>query len=316
MSAMHLAMILASLGQRFDAGETANFAGALEAVKSKTYDVKYLNLKARDFIPVDGSIPSGADSFSWKSWDWAGMAKILANYADDLPKVDVLAQENTQGIKSLGDSYAYTVQDIRASAMSGMSLDSKRAAAARRAVENLIEQLAAVGNAAAGLPGFLNNTNVPLVTAALGDITGGWDTATASEILEDLHFIVNSVVITTKQTHVPDTLLLPISRYQRIATLTMGGGDNRTVLRVFLENNPYIKNVDQWHYLDTADAAGTGPRAIAYHRNPEVVELVIPQEFEQFPPQAKGLAFEVPCHARFGGVTFYYPLGAVYADGI
>ena len=77
-----------------------------------------------------------------------------------------------------------------------------------------------------------------------------------------------------------------------------------------------ITDVDFWHKLDLADAAGTGPRMVTYQRDPEVLELVIPQEFEQFPPQARNLAFVVPCHARVGGVVVYYPLAIVYTDGL
>jgi hypothetical protein len=55
---------------------------------------------------------------------------------------------------------------------------------------------------------------------------------------------------------------------------------------------------------------------IVYDRNPEVVKLVIPQEFEIQPPQPRNLAFVVPCFARYGGVSWRYPVAACYATGI
>ena len=48
----------------------------------------------------------------------------------------------------------------------------------------------------------------------------------------------------------------------------------------------------------------------------DVVELIIPQEFESFPPQARNLSFVVNCHARVGGVSWRYPLAAAYMDGL
>ena len=54
---------------------------------------------------------------------------------------------------------------------------------------------------------------------------------------------------------------------------------------------------------------------VAYQRDPMVLQLEIPQEFEQFPPQARGLSFVVPCHARIGGVHMHYPLAVAYMDG-
>lgn len=309
-----IAALLEAMGFRADAGETATFARQLEAIKAQTYDVKYVQLKARSFIPLDSSVPSGAESFTWRAYDWFGMAKILANYADDLPKVDIIAAEVTQSIKSLGASYGYTIQDMRASAMAGTQLDVKRATAVRRAIENAIDSLAAFGNSAAGLPGFLNNTNVPVMSGA--PLTGGWTTATSQQILDDLNAIANQVVTQTKGTHAPDTMLFPINRYSLISTKPFNATDSRSVLKVFLENSPYIRNVDQWFSLDAANAGLNGPRVVAYERNPENMELVIPQEFEQFPPQARNLAFEVPCHARIGGVSVRYPLAMVYADGV
>jgi hypothetical protein len=54
---------------------------------------------------------------------------------------------------------------------------------------------------------------------------------------------------------------------------------------------------------------------VAYLRNPEVLELEIPQDFEQFAPERRNLEFIVNCHARCGGVLVYQPLAMAYMDG-
>lgn len=313
----HLETLLKGMGFKADAGETAAFARSLEFIMTKTYDVRYTGLKARKFIPVDSSVPSGAESFTWRGWDWTGMARILANFADDLPKVDAQAAEVTQGIKSIGAQYGYTLQDLRAAAMQpGMSLDQRRAQAARRAIENKIENIAAKGDTLAGLPGFLNNSNVPLLTAGGGVITGNFKASTPSQVLQDLHAIANQVVVTTKESHTPNTMLFPIGLFSYLSTTAMSVNDNRPIMKVFLENSPYITDVDQWAFLDTANAAGNGFRIVCYEKSDEVLGLVIPQEFEQLPPQPKGLSFEIPCHSRNGGVSIRYPLAIIYADGV
>lgn len=300
-------------GRRADAGETAVFARQLQYVKTQTYDIRYPNLKARLFIPVDNSVPSGAESFVWRSYDWAGMASIIANFADDFPMVEVMGAEVIQGCKSIGDAYAYSIQDVRAATFGNTQLDVRRPQAARRAIENKIEQLAALGNSAAGLPGFLNNSNVPVLTAG-GAITGNWASATPAQILADLHYIANSIVNTTNGVHAPNTMILPIALYNLIATTVVNNVTSETILTVFLKNSPYIRNVDQWVYLATAGAANA-TRIVCYDRSPEMLGLVIPQEFETFAPQARNLSFTVPCHARVGGVSIHYPLSLVYADG-
>lgn len=325
LSRNYMAALLVSMGQlhtdsvsadiRKDAGETATFTRALEYVITETYKVEYPDLRARDFIPINSRVPSGAQSFVWRLWDWAGMAKIISNHADDLPTVEIMAAEKAQGIVSVGIGYTYSIQDIRSAQLAGVALETEKAAAARRGHENKIELLAAFGDAATGLPGFLNHTNVPILSAP-GDIDGDWFNPALDprSILADLHKIVSSVRTATLATHSPDTMLLPTSIYDYLTTLQLSQYSEVSVLQAFLRASPYVRNVDQWNLLDTADAAGTGPRIVVYEKNPRIVDLVIPQEFEQLPPQVKGLGFLVPCHSRIGGVCFKYPLAAVYVD--
>ena len=43
--------------------------------------------------------------------------------------------------------------------------------------------------------------------------------------------------------------------------------------------------------------------------------FVIPQEFEQLPPQMVNLMFKIPCHMRVGGIRVSYPKSIVALDG-
>jgi hypothetical protein len=167
------------------------------------------------------------------------------------------------------------------------------------------------------LPGFLNNANVPILAPG-GAFYGDWlnPARTPQQILDDLHFISALVWENTKNTRSANTLLLPTTRFTKLATRRMSDQDSTPILQAFVKNDPYIKNVDQWSRLNTADSLGTGPRACAYSRDGTVVDLVIPLEFTQLPPQAQNLAFKVPCHSRIGGVCIKYPLGLLYVDGI
>lgn len=300
---------------RLDAGETAALAKQLEYVYAKTYDVKYGELKSRRFIPIDTSVDNAAEYFTYRQWDQFGMAKLIANYADDLPRVDALAKEYPAPIKSLGASYGYSVQDMRRAAKAGSQLETRRAAAARRAHEQAFDDIMAFGSADAGILGFLNNPNVPIV----GAVTGAWVStpATPLQIVEDLNTLANSIVLATLETFVPDTLLLDSTSFQLINSMPMSttGDADKTVLRFFLDNTPYIRNVDQWTKLNTAGAAGVS-RAVCYARSEEVLAGVEPQTFEQFPPQWRNLEAVIPTHSRIGGVRVQYPLAVAYMDDL
>ena len=300
---------------RLDAGETAALARQLEHIYAQTYDVKYAELKARRFIPIDTSVDAGAEFFTYRQWNMFGMAKLIANYADDLPRVDSLAKEFPAPIKSLGASYGFSIQDMRRAAMNGSQLDSRRARAARRAHEQAFDDLMAFGNADAGIGGMTNNANVPIVPA----VTGQWVTnlATPLQMIADLNELVNSIVLATLETFIPNTLILDNTSFTRINSTPMSttGDADKTVLRFFLDNNPYITDVDQWNKLAAAGAAGVS-RAIAYNRSEEVLAGVEPQSFEQFPPQARNLEFVIPTHSRVGGVRMQYPLAVAYMDDL
>jgi len=302
-------------GRRFDAGETAFITRQLLFVKARTFDVKYTEFRARDFIPVSHEVPSGAQQWSFWSWDLVGMAKVIANYSTDFESVDVFKSEVITNIKSLGAKYTYTVQDMRAVAMTGPQgggqLDYKRAAAARRAIEAAIDNIAAVGLSDAGFTGLVNNASVPIQTAPVGS----WATATAADMINDLNAVVTKVITQSNGVEIPDTLLLPISEFAIISQTPFSALVPDMALYLFMKNNPYIKNVDQWSKLTNQNSGGTGGRSVCYRRDENAVTLEIPQEFEQFAPQLEGMTYEIPCHARIGGVVFYYPLSAAYLDG-
>lgn len=308
-----LAFVLGLLGCRWDDKFTAVLEKELEYVKTQTYDIVYPEMKARQLIPVSNEADPGAETITYRQWDEFGMAQIISNYGDDLPLIDALVEEFQQKVKGLGAAYQWSIQDIRRAAMSGIPLDQRRARAARRSIEQQIENIAALGNTAAGLRGFAKHPNVPLVAPD----TGTWSTATADQIIGDMNKLATSIVTTNKETFLPDTLVLDISRYNLISTkrISTTGDTHTTVLEAWLRSNPWVRNVGTWYKLATADAAGTGPRLVCYKRDPEVLTLEIPQEFEQMPPQAKNLAFQVPVHARIGGVIVYYPIAMAYMDG-
>ncbi len=314
-----LQMVLASLGMD-DIRQDAKFAAALERqlddIKAATYDIDYPEMKARQFIPVNNSVNTGAKTITYRQWDAFGQAQIISNYADDLPTMDALVEEFTSPIHSIGGAYHWSIQDIRSAAMAGSGLQDRRARQARRSIEQGIENIAALGNAAAGLLGVAKHPNVTVLAATTGD----WQNpaTTGAQMIADMNQMSTAIVTTNKETFIPDTILLDIASFNAFSTrrVSTTGDTNTTAFQAFLASNPYITNVASWNKLSAADATNTGPRAVCYKRDPEVLTLEIPQEYEELPPQAKNLAFNVPCHARTGGVIIYYPLAMAYMDGL
>jgi len=315
----HLQFLLNSMGtgpdgQRWDDKFTAALSRQLEFVKARTFDVVYPEMKARRFFPVSNEADSGAETITYEQWDSFGMANVIANYADDIPESDVLVEEFTAKVKGFASSFKWSIQDLRRSAMANSNLQSRKAMAARRSVENRLEDVGAFGVLNGGLTGGLNNANIPVTPAPVGN----WTLLTpADDIINDLNTLVDAIVVANKETFLPDTLIVPTEKFSILAQkrVSTTGDTGTTILQQFVASNPYINTIESWFKARLADAGGTGPRIMAYKRSPEVLSFEIPQEFETMPPQAKNLAFKVPVHARAAGVLVYYPLACGYMDG-
>lgn len=309
--------------ERLDANETAILTSQLEVMRARVQEIKRPEYKARRLVPITSEVDPGAESWAYMQWDHAGMAKVISNYADDIPTVATFAKKFTASLETLALAYDWSWLDMQRAARAGVPLRARKATAVRDGFEKRIEEIAAIGIVDTGATGLLNNPNVPQINAAAAAAGGNapaWDGAdkTALEILEDLQAAEDAIISTTKGIHAPDTLVLPLShlRILQKTPLYTGAGSNprETILSVFLETSQNIRNIEWWHYCDTAD--GGAQRAVMYKRDPSVVHLEIPLEQQEQPPQTKNLTFEVISVGRIGGVAWEYPLAAVYIDAI
>lgn len=301
---------------RLDANESIYFARELEHIKARSYDIKRAKLSGFELLAVSTEAGAGAETITYTQYDTVGAAKIIANYADDLPRADVNGKQFTSPVRGIGISYGYSVQEIRASEMVGKSLDARKASAAYRGHEETINRLIFTGDSEYDLPGFFTNANVPLyVIPANG--TGStklWVNKTPDQILADMNGIVNSVLTVTKGVHRVNELWLSIENYTYVNTTIRGSMSDKTILQVFLESQPGV-SVKMVLECGGAGAGGTN-RMVALENNEDNVAIELPMMFMQHSAQQVNLEFTVPCESRYGGVIWRYPLSGAFADGI
>jgi hypothetical protein len=307
---------------RLDANETALFGRQLEYISTRIRETKRPELKWRQFVPVISEAPPGAETWSYFLWDAAGMAEIVTNYADDIRRVAVNAKKFSFDIASYALGYDWSVQDLERAAFAGVNYRNRKSDQVRKGFEIKFEKLAAFGQSGMNLKGLLNNPNVPVSAAAVVGGSGVWGSAgkSANDVLNELIAWEDIILNTTKGVETPDTLLLPLAKYRYLQNtpLYTGAGSHpeETIEKVFKSRSRYITGIDWWHQLDTADAPGTGPRALVYKRDEEHVHFELPLAPRELPAQVQGLALSINSWARAGGVIFEYPLSALYIDGI
>lgn len=301
-----------------DSAETVFFARELEHRKAQSYDILRAPLKAFELIPVSTEAGPGADSIVYEQYDSTGIAKLIADYADDLPRADVKGKEFISPVKSVGNSFGYSLQEVRRSAMAGKSLEQRKANAAIRAMREKWNRIAFFGDADTGLPGWLTNPNVPASAVDAGAAVGSpteFEDKTPAEILADLNAAANGIVDLTNGVEQPDTIVLPIKQYTQIATTRADSGTDTTILQYFLQNSPFITRVE-WANELSGVFPGSTDGFIAYRRSPDKITLEMPVMFEMLPVQERGLEYVIPCHSRIGGTLIYYPLSMVFKYGI
>jgi hypothetical protein len=301
--------------RRLDAGETGALARALLHLRAQSIDVIYAKTGFRQVLPLLTSVPEGATTYSVPQYDMVGDAKLITNYADDLPRVNASVLENTVSIKRYGTSYEYSIDDLARAAMAGNMLDSKRQKAAKDILERKHDTLAVFGDSVAGLGGFANNSSVDAVALASA---GTWATKAAAtegyKIHADIVKLCQNIVDDTVGEFKADTLAMTPGMAFLVRTSVMSTTDSRTVIQALRDSGLPI-DILEWQRLGLADAGLDGPRVIAFQRDPNVVEYVAPGGgFTEESPQMQNLAFVVNCHGRSAGTCIYQPKAVSYMD--
>ena len=289
-------------------------ARELETILSRTFDVEYADIKYSQVLPISTEVGNAADSFTYRVFDKTGSMKVIQDRASDLPRADVMRKEVTHPVRSLGSSFAYTVQETRAAALvPGLNLEQRRANAVRRAYEEEVQSIAFFGNSASGLSGFFNSTFVDSATASKWFTDPG---ITTDEMLQLLNASPSAIVNGSNMRETPNTILLPYTAFKVISTTPRSDVSDTTVLEFFLRTNPYITSIEPINQLDALKADGgiKKDRMITYDRSPDKLQLQIAQPLEFLPPERRNLEYTVAAHARIGGVALYYPKSAYYMD--
>lgn len=293
-------------------------------IEPGVYATKYPDIQYRTLIPIDTSAHPFATSVTYFSSDRFGEAGWINGNADDIPRAGTTRNKSETPVYTAGIGYGYGFEEIGRAQMLGINLPADDAAAARRASEEMIDRVALEGDASKGFTGLFNATGVTPVGAQHGN-WGSYNsagTATPDQIVADMNNAILNVFFGTNTTAIADTLLLPWSKFQKIATTRMSSDTDESILSFFQRNNAYTATTGQpltirgLRGLDAAGVSGV-PRMIAYRYSTEVLKLHIPMPHRFLQPwQAGPLRIEVPGVFRLGGLDVRLPREVVYYDGI
>jgi len=292
----------------------AFYLSQLSVNEAKIYQAKYRNIVYQEFVPVDTSDPEWVDEVTYISYDAVTVGKFVGANARDLPQSDINAKKSSIPVGYAGNSYSYSLDELRKSQALNIPLDTAKASMSLRGFQEHCQRLAFRGDADRGMTGLFNNPNVQLSASVLN-----WDTANGPQIIADANAALIEVWQNSAETHLPNVLALPSDRWATLSETRMEAGTDTTVLEFLKKNNLYTAYTGQPltikpnFELKTAGAGGTA-RIMAYELNDENLVMKMPMAWRSLAPQPQGLQIEVPAEYKVGGVEFRYPGSAAYRD--
>lgn len=304
-----------------DANQTAYFKRHLQYSLPEPKDIVYAGFTALSTFGIRAGIPRTASTVSYYQYDKRALAKITAEYATDIPTVEVNGKEFISNVRKLEAKRMYTLEEVwEASDFAGQGIDllEKKAMATREAIAQEHNRLFWVGNSTYGVSGVLSNASIPNAqVAATG--TGSsplWANKTGVLILDDLNNAVTDIVnVTQGVENQPNLLVISPQRFRVMSTKKIDTDNTKTVLDQFRIDNPSITTIVQAPELVGAFQGGTEGFLIG-RNDSRYIELVAPIVYEELTPQPTDTFFQVNAYGRNGGAMIYYPLAFTKKYGI
>lgn len=272
--------------------------------EAKIYETKYRKIVFQDFIPIDTSQPEWVDEVSYISYDAVTVGKFIGANAKDLPQSDLNAAKSTVPVFYGGNSYGYSLDELRKSQQLNVPLDVTKARMTLRGFQEHAQRVAFSGDTDRGITGLFNNANVALTNAAIN-----FTTATGQDLVSYLNDILISVWQDSAETHLANVLAIPSDDFAIISGRRMADGTDTTIIEFLRANNLYTAVTGQpltikpSFELKTAGAGGVS-RYMAYELNDDNLVMHMPMPWRSLAPQPTGLRIEIPCEYKFGGVEF------------
>jgi hypothetical protein len=291
-------------------------------IESQVVEIQYPDIQYPQLIPVDTSANEWAKSITYYSTDKTGRANWFHAAAKDIHIADVERAQHEVGVEMADIGYRYNLEELgQAMMIPGMNLSADRAAAARRAYEEFIDDVALRGKAEKSMYGIMDYPGVTTVLASNESGNTTWDTKSVDGILADVNNALSGVYTGSLTVEMADTILLPINALTTLGTKRIDSTDV-SAMSYLMRNNVYTQitgsplTIRALRGLETAGQNGSG-RMVAYRRDPQVLKMHIPMTHRFMPVWQTGpLVFDVPGIFRTAGLEIRRPGAVRYVDGI
>ena len=299
-------LICEATGQkRTDAG-VAFTVGQLEKMETQIWETLYQSAsEAFELLPVKPSFEPAAEDYSWRLETETGLARVGHEMAGDPPYIDTSLAKFITNVLTIDAAYRYTVGDGQRAGLLGYDHAAAKARAAARAVMRKHNDMAFTGDtdSASNKPKGLFNH--PLLSdTALTD--GDWTTFTAANAYADITDVLDKVSEQSKGVHNPTDLVLSLALYNMASSARIDSTSGQSVLDAVKANYPGLSV----HRVAAASGAGASAkdRIMAFEKNADNLELIVPVLFDETAPQQSFWTFNVGVMGKNAGLILRRPM--------
>lgn len=277
----------------------------MKQILKRQYEEAYPQTSALALFPVTTELAPTTRLFEYHKFDGVASAKIIADYTDDLPTVEAMAELETGTVHRFGNAWFISIDEIKTGAALGSSLSDRKATLAREAHETLLNELVFQGSKPHKIISVFDHPNVTRVTSA------GWkeDPEVADKELTEL---IEQIETITNGRHKVTNIVIPPSKRKllakRMPETTM------SYLDWFKSQNNGI-TIESIAELEDIDGNGT-KAVLAYEKSPMNMSIEVPEAFNMLPMQPKDLHFKVPCTSKATGLIIYRPMTIAILVGV
>ena len=311
------------------------FQRQLEYIQAQSYDTLYPDLMGRECFASNTEGGEGINQITYRSYDKRGKAVVISGKATDLPRVDIDGKEYTIDVRTLGNSFGYSRQELAASRLTGMPLEARKAEVARRTYEEKVNALTWFGEAKNNIGGLFGGpatcpwstiTNTAVAGASGGTNLLAWGAdKTPDEVVADLTTACATMYADTLKIHKPNQIFMSVEKKLYLTNTPRSLQSDMSIMNWFLANNNFIKSAEDIKDINELSGifgATPGPVTgdkegfVVVENKPDNLRLREPFPYIHLPVQYKGLEFEINCYGRFAGLEIIRPAAIAFWYGI
>ena len=298
----------------FDAGSAQTARVMVEQTLADLFRHEYPEAKFTrgGLIAIDQSLHPGTEEYGYNELEAVGEAKLISPSATDIPLATIKTGRTKHTVQSGAIGFTWDRQEIRAADLQNQySLAQEKGAAAREALDQLLDRLIPFGDADAELLGLLRAPGI-MVRVAGSDWLN--PATTADTIHQQFSGAVTAQGLLTKERELPNTAVMPFSIMRALQERYRENTD-KTAMDMIRKDHPFITRWETSHQME--EAGFDGAPAIAIYRNERSrVRAQMPLGYTPVPEQVEGFVSKVAIEFRWGGVNLPRPKSVMLLQGI